>query len=44
VLTLGALWFTQQEERRLVALLDDPDAYDRYRARVGALVPRLRRR
>jgi len=43
-LTLGALWFTRQEERRLIAVLEDPAEYDRYRARVGALVPRLRRR
>jgi protein-S-isoprenylcysteine O-methyltransferase Ste14 len=40
VFALGALWFTRQEERRLVALLDDPDEYDRYRARVPALFPR----
>ena len=40
VLTLGALWFTRQEERRLLELLDDPDAYARYRARVPALFPR----
>jgi protein-S-isoprenylcysteine O-methyltransferase Ste14 len=38
---LGAVWFTRQEERRLAALLDDPAAYDRYRARVGGLFPRL---
>ena len=44
VFTLGAIWFTRQEERRLVKLLDDPAEYDRYRARVGALFPRLRRR
>jgi protein-S-isoprenylcysteine O-methyltransferase Ste14 len=44
VLTLGALWFTRQEERRLVPLLEDPAEYERYRARVGALLPRLRRR
>jgi protein-S-isoprenylcysteine O-methyltransferase Ste14 len=44
VLTLGALWFTRQEEQRLVSLLEDPAEYDRYRARVGALLPRLRRR
>jgi protein-S-isoprenylcysteine O-methyltransferase Ste14 len=37
----GAAWFTAQEERRLVALLDDPSEYDRYRARVPALLPRL---
>jgi protein-S-isoprenylcysteine O-methyltransferase Ste14 len=35
----GAAWFTRQEERRLVALLADPTEYDRYRARVPALVP-----
>jgi protein-S-isoprenylcysteine O-methyltransferase Ste14 len=44
VFTLGALWFTGQEERRLVALLDNPAEYDRYRARVPALFPRLPRR
>jgi len=38
------LWFTRQEEARLVALLDDPTEYDRYRARVPALLPRLGRR
>ena len=43
VLALGALWFTRQEERRLVALLADPAAYERYRARVPALIP-IRRR
>lgn len=41
VFTLGALWFTRQEERRLAKLLDDPAEYERYRARVGALVPRV---
>jgi protein-S-isoprenylcysteine O-methyltransferase Ste14 len=41
VFTLGALWFTRQEERRLVELLDDPADYDRYRARVPALFPRV---
>ena len=35
---LGAWWFTAQEERRLVGLLRDPDAYTRYRARVPRLV------
>ena len=44
VFTLGALWFTRQEERRLVTLLGDPTAYDRYRARVPALFPRPFRR
>jgi protein-S-isoprenylcysteine O-methyltransferase Ste14 len=39
VFTLGALWFTRQEERRLITLLDDPGEYDRYRARVPALFP-----
>jgi protein-S-isoprenylcysteine O-methyltransferase Ste14 len=38
----GATWFTRQEERRLVELLDDPGDYDRYRARVPALIPFLR--
>jgi protein-S-isoprenylcysteine O-methyltransferase Ste14 len=41
VFTVGALWFTRQEERRLVELLDDPTAYARYRERVPALLPRL---
>jgi len=40
VFLLGAMWFTRQEEKRLVALLDDPSAYARYRARVPALFPR----
>lgn len=44
VFTGGALWFTAQEERRLVALLDDPQEYDRYRERVPALFPRWRPR
>ncbi len=39
VFTLGALWFTRQEERRLIERLRDPDAYRRYRARVPALLP-----
>jgi protein-S-isoprenylcysteine O-methyltransferase Ste14 len=43
VFWLGALWFTRQEERRLVELLADPTAYDGYRARVGRLFPKLRR-
>jgi protein-S-isoprenylcysteine O-methyltransferase Ste14 len=43
VFGLGAAWFTRQEERRLVTLLDDPSAYERYRARVPALLPRIRR-
>jgi protein-S-isoprenylcysteine O-methyltransferase Ste14 len=41
VFTLGALWFTRQEERRLRELLADASEYDRYRARVGALLPRI---
>jgi protein-S-isoprenylcysteine O-methyltransferase Ste14 len=41
VFTLGAIWFTRQEERRLVQLLDDPTEYERYRARVGGLFPRV---
>lgn len=44
VLTLGALWFTSEEERRLASLLEDPSEYERYRARVGALLPRFLRR
>jgi protein-S-isoprenylcysteine O-methyltransferase Ste14 len=39
VFGLGAVWFTRQEERRLIAALEDPAAYDRYRARVPALLP-----
>jgi len=39
VLTLGALWFTREEERRLIERLEDPDAYARYRERVPALFP-----
>jgi protein-S-isoprenylcysteine O-methyltransferase Ste14 len=39
ILLLGALWFTRQEERRLVERLRDPAAYDRYRERVSALFP-----
>ncbi len=39
VFAAGAAWFTRQEERRLVELLRDPAAYDRYRARVPALLP-----
>lgn len=42
-LALGALWFTRQEERRLMELLDDPGEYERYRARVPALFPRIPR-
>jgi protein-S-isoprenylcysteine O-methyltransferase Ste14 len=43
VFALGAVWFTRQEERRLIALLADPAAYERYRARVPALLPRFGR-
>jgi protein-S-isoprenylcysteine O-methyltransferase Ste14 len=39
VLVLGALWFTRQEERRLIELLADPTEYERYRAEVPALFP-----
>jgi protein-S-isoprenylcysteine O-methyltransferase Ste14 len=41
VFTLGALWFTRREEERLTALLDRPGEYAQYRARVGALFPRV---
>jgi protein-S-isoprenylcysteine O-methyltransferase Ste14 len=44
VLAVGACWFTRQEERRLLALLEDPAAYAQYRARVPALIPWPRRR
>jgi protein-S-isoprenylcysteine O-methyltransferase Ste14 len=44
IFTLGALWFTRQEEQRLMQLLDDPSEYQRYRERVPALFPRMRRR
>ena len=44
VLVAGAMWFTRQEERRLIALLDDPSSYDRYRREVPALFPRIMRR
>jgi protein-S-isoprenylcysteine O-methyltransferase Ste14 len=40
VFGLGALWFTREEERRLLELLDDPSLYARYRARVPRLLPR----
>jgi protein-S-isoprenylcysteine O-methyltransferase Ste14 len=43
ILFLGSLWFTRQEERRLMERLTDPAAYERYRARVPALIPRFRR-
>lgn len=39
VFAVGAVWFTRQEERRLVELLDDPASYQRYRAEVPALFP-----
>lgn len=42
VFTVAAVWFTRQEESRLVALLDDPTEYERYRQRVPALLPRWR--
>lgn len=40
---LGSIWFGRQEERRLMALLDDPLEYERYRQRVPGLSPFLRR-
>lgn len=43
ILTPGALWFTTQEERRLAPLVRDATEYEDYRARVGRLLPRLRR-
>jgi len=39
VFAIGAAWFTTQEEIRLRSLLADPTEYDRYRARVPALLP-----
>ncbi len=44
VFTAGAFWFTRKEEQHLKALLADPTEYDRYRARVPALFPFLKRR
>jgi protein-S-isoprenylcysteine O-methyltransferase Ste14 len=44
VLGFGAWWFTRQEERRLLEILEDPAAYSTYRARVPALFPRFRTR
>jgi protein-S-isoprenylcysteine O-methyltransferase Ste14 len=41
VFGLGALWFTRQEEQRLLQLLDDPTEYERYRRKVPALFPRV---
>jgi len=43
VFALGALWFTRQEEQRLLELIDDPHEYELYRRRVPALIPRCRR-
>ncbi len=40
---LGSVWFSRQEERRLMELLDDPTEYERYRQRVPALFPVFRR-
>jgi protein-S-isoprenylcysteine O-methyltransferase Ste14 len=39
VFTAGATRFTKHEEEQLMALLDDPSEYERYRARVPALFP-----
>jgi protein-S-isoprenylcysteine O-methyltransferase Ste14 len=44
VFGLGSIWFTRREEERLIALLDDPTEYERYRRRVPALVPFLKPR
>ena len=44
VFAVAARWFSAQEEAHLVGLLDDPAIYERYRRRVPALIPRLRRR
>lgn len=41
---LGAIWFTRQEEQRLVRLLADPNEYERYRQRVPGLIPWKRKR
>jgi protein-S-isoprenylcysteine O-methyltransferase Ste14 len=41
---LGSIWFSRQEERRLMTLLDDPLEYERYRRRVPGLFPSVRRR
>lgn len=41
VFGLGSIWFSRQEEKRLIELLDDPHEYERYRERVPALFPRL---
>jgi protein-S-isoprenylcysteine O-methyltransferase Ste14 len=37
----GALWFTRQEEKRLIERLADPAEYERYRKRVGRLFLKL---
>lgn len=44
IFVLGAVWFSRQEEERLMALLDDPQDYVSYRERVPALFPRISRR
>jgi protein-S-isoprenylcysteine O-methyltransferase Ste14 len=44
VYAAGAAWFTRQEERRLVEIIADRAEYDRYRARVPALIPFARRK
>lgn len=41
VFTVGAIWFTRQEEQHLKELLDDPAEYGRYCERVPALFPRI---
>jgi protein-S-isoprenylcysteine O-methyltransferase Ste14 len=41
VFGLGSVWFSRREEEQLVKLLDDPESYERYRARVPALFPRI---
>ncbi len=43
IFALGAVWFTRQEERRLMQLLDDPTEYERYRDQVPALFPWITR-
>ena len=40
---VGSVWFSRQEERRLMEILDDPGEYERYRERVPALFPMFRR-
>lgn len=39
VYTTSALWLTRQEEEHLMALLDDPSDYERYRQRVPRMLP-----